>query len=317
MNRPTLLDCLQRRGKPRVRLGPSGIHVFDRYSGYNVLLDEIRPPPETWARAPRQVSVALTNACDLACAHCYAPKHHAVLDFDSLTGWLAELDANGAIGIGFGGGEPTLYPRFAELCRHAAEKTGLAVTFTTHGHHLDDSLIAALSGQVHFVRVSMDGVGPTYERIRGRSFGALRDRLVQLRALAPFGLNYVVNAQTMPELDAAVAFALQVGAAELLLLPEEPTFARPGIDAATAEGFRQWVRRYRGALRLSVSQRAAEGLPTCDPFADEDGLHVYAHIDATGVLKLSSYHDSGVQIGSAGVIAALHTLSSRLKNSTP
>ena len=118
-----------------------------------------------------------------------------------------------------------------------------------------------------------------------------------------------------PEIDAAVTLALRVGAVELLLLPEETTTARSGIDASTAETFRKWVRGYRGALRLSVSQRAAEGLPTCDPFADEDGLHAYAHIDATGVLKPSSYHDAGVRIGSDGVIAALHTLAARPTNS--
>jgi hypothetical protein len=109
----------------KVRLGPSGVHLFNRATGLNVLLDEVQVPASSWAAAPRQVAVALTNACDLACPHCYAPKSPAALNFQRLTGWLKELDAHGCLGVGFGGGEPTLYRRFTELCRYTAQETGL------------------------------------------------------------------------------------------------------------------------------------------------------------------------------------------------
>ena len=58
----------------KVRSGPAGIQLFNRVTGLNILLDEIEIPPESWASAPRHVSIALTNACDLACPYCYAPK---------------------------------------------------------------------------------------------------------------------------------------------------------------------------------------------------------------------------------------------------
>jgi hypothetical protein len=50
----------------KVRTGPDGVHLFDRNSGLNVLFDEALVPKHRWSRAPRQVSIALTNACDLA-----------------------------------------------------------------------------------------------------------------------------------------------------------------------------------------------------------------------------------------------------------
>ena len=49
----------------KVRAGPAGIHVFDRATGTNLLIDEARVPPTMWSPTPRSVSVALTNACDL------------------------------------------------------------------------------------------------------------------------------------------------------------------------------------------------------------------------------------------------------------
>jgi hypothetical protein len=84
----------------KLRAGPSGLHFFERKTGWNVLVDEVSIPPEQWARAPRQISVALTNACDLACPYCYAPKASGSLDANRLAGWLRELDENGAAQLG-------------------------------------------------------------------------------------------------------------------------------------------------------------------------------------------------------------------------
>jgi pyruvate-formate lyase-activating enzyme len=295
----------------KARAGPGGVHLFDRVTGLNVFVDEVRPSQSAWAVAPRQVSVALTNACDLACPFCYAPKQPATLDARQLSGWLKELDANGCLGVGFGGGEPTLYRRLPEVCAYAAEQTGLAVTFTTHAHRLDDALIAALAGHVHFVRVSMDGVGATYEALRGRPYAALRQRLDTVRALAPFGINFVVNARTLPDLDAALTVAAEAGAAEFLLLPEQPVRGRGGIDDATAHALRRWVTRYRGSVPLTVSEAGSEGLPVYAPIAGESGLRAYAHIDAAGTLKRSSYDLDGVSIGTDGVMRALGRLRAR------
>jgi MoaA/NifB/PqqE/SkfB family radical SAM enzyme len=254
------------------------------------------------------VSIALTNACDLNCSYCYAPKHGASLDFESLIGWLGELDRTGCLAVGFGGGEPTLYRRLPEICRFVAMKTGLAVTFTTHAHHLNAGLLGQLSGYVHFVRVSMDGVGSTYELLRGRPFGDLRSRLSALRDVVPFGLNLVVNSQTLPDLDRAVDVAMEFGARELLLLPEQPVNGNGGIDPESAHSLRHWVKHYHRPVQLNVSEAGAEGMPYCSPTAAEKGLRAYAHIDASGNLKRSSYESQGVSIGASGLAQALEQL---------
>jgi MoaA/NifB/PqqE/SkfB family radical SAM enzyme len=290
-------------GQTKMRLGSSGIHLFNRVSGSNLLVDEFVPPKAAWSAAPRHVSIALTNACDLACSYCFAPKTPATLAFSRVAGWLDELDSHGTIGVGFGGGEPTLYPRFTDLCAYASRNTGLAVTFTTHGHHLEEGFLVKLRGHVHFVRVSMDGIDSTYERLRGRPFDALRQRLSAIREIAPFGINYVV-----PNIDAAAAFAQQAGAFEFLLLPEQPVNGQGGITDDTAQALRDWVGRYSGGMRLAVSERSSEGMPTCNPFVKETGLRAYAHVDARGVLKRTSYDSEGVVIGPDGIMLALAQL---------
>src|SRR5689334_18091084 len=118
----------------KLHKGHLGSHLFDRASGLNILLDEATVGEDQWSVAPKYVSIALTNACELSCGYCYAPKTSARLAYDSIVNWAKELDSQGCFGVGFGGGEPTLYPQFVDLCREIHDCTELAVTFTTHGH---------------------------------------------------------------------------------------------------------------------------------------------------------------------------------------
>ena len=291
----------------KLRAGPSGLHLFERQTGWNVLVDEVRIPSPQWARAPQQVSVALTNACDLACPYCYAPKASGSLDADRLAGWLRELDGNGCFGVGFGGGEPTLHRRFIEICQKTAVATNLAVTFTTHAHRITLAHRESLKGSVHFVRVSVDGVGTTYEELRGRPFAAIRSQLEIVREIAPFGINFVVNSRTFADLDGAIDLARECGAGEVLLLPEEPVDGMGGVEPETLCALKKWVAQYRGAVPLAISESHSKAVCS-DALCAEAGLRAYAHVDANGFLKRSSYDKGGVLIGPGGVMEALQKL---------
>ncbi|WP_431727349.1 radical SAM protein [Verrucosispora sp. TAA-831] len=291
-----------------------GTHVFDRRTGMNLFIDQAGTD-ESVALAPRQVSVALTNACDLRCSYCYAPKTPGRHDTATVVAWAKELDAHGCFGVGFGGGEPTLVTGFPEMCQLVAAQTDLAVTFTSHGHHLTASVCTRLVGAVHFIRISMDGVGQTYERLRGRPFGALLDRLADVGDVAPFGINVVVNERTVHELDQVADVATQAGARELLLLPQQPTARWHGIDQATLSEMRAWLNRYRGPLAVTIGATGIQGLPVTAPVPGEQPLDAYAHITADGVLKRSSYQAGGSPIGEDGVMAALSVL--RTTGATP
>ena len=297
----------------KLRLGPNGFHLFDRSSGLNVLLDEMHPTEASWSKSPRQVSIALTNVCDLRCRYCYAPKHKASLHTDSVIRWLKELDSEGSLGIGFGGGEPTLHPDFVNICKRVAGETQLAVTFTTHGHRLTPKLVESLKGSIHFARISIDGVGNTYERQREKPFAHLLRCVDLIASLSPFGINVVINEHTVTELDALSELAHKVGASELLLLPQQATIMVPNIDGVVDQALQEWVFNYKGKVRLAVSEAGASGLPTCDPLPNERGLQAYAHIDASGMLRASSYSPIGTKIGDVGVLSALEQLRNTLE----
>jgi MoaA/NifB/PqqE/SkfB family radical SAM enzyme len=285
------------------------MHLFNRTTGVNILLDEARVSKSEWAMAPRNISIALTNHCDLHCRFCFAPKNESSLDSNRIRNWLRELDMNGSLGVGFGGGEPTLYPDFVQLCRFAAEETTLAVSFTTHGWTLDKERLDALVGKVHFIRVSVDGVGAVYEKMRSSPFtGFLKHLDVLHQSDIRFGMNTLVNDTTIGCLDDVAELAKQYGAIELLLLPEISVNGGCGCSGETLERLHLWVQAYRGDLRLVISENSSEGFPVCEPLPEECGIRAFAHIDAGGILKRTSFDKSGILIDDGGIIAALAKL---------
>ena len=292
------------------RYGPDGTHLFDRNTGLNILLDDEIPHSDIWTKSPRQVSIALTNICNLKCTHCYAPKSKAFLDKNIVKQWMKELDLAGSFGIGFGGGEPTLHPDFYELCQFGHNETSLAMTFTTHGHTLNDSLVSLIENCIDFTRVSMDGVGKTYESIRGCSFDKFLEKLSFLKGRVNFGINYVVNSQTIKDLDQALQIAESYGASEFLFLPEEAVGLGNKIDAATLEQLSSWVSEYKGNIRLSISSVRKNSVNYLKALDKEPEYLAYSHIDANGYLKKTSFEQSGYEIKESGVINSYKKLCS-------
>lgn len=278
-------------------LGKDGIHFFDRKTGMNILFDEITVPTERLSLAPKYVSIALTNLCNLKCSHCYAPKNSASLDFESLKVWLRALDANGTLGVGFGGGEPFLYANIRELCDYIASETSLALSFTTHGHQLNEEIVQLLKDKVNFYRLSMDGVGLTYEKIRGRSFTQFIDKVKIVSRFSKFGINYVINEKTIDDLDNAVHLAEELGAFEFLLLPQVATEKEHGISDIKLTQLKNWVQKKKCKVRLAITSSYSDGFPVCN-LGEFDLTHPrFLHIDAKGVLKKSSFANEGLSIG--------------------
>lgn len=295
-------------GAYKVRYGPDGVHLFDRTTGVNILMDEVEVSELEWSRSPRQVSIALTNLCNLNCSHCYAPKSSSELELSILKEWLLELDNNGCFGVGFGGGEPTLYKGFVELCEFGSKATQLAITFTTHGHTLTEKLIGKLKGHVNFIRVSMDGVGDNYESIRGKKFTDLLRSLSLLQGQIPYGINFVVNATTIDDLDSAIGICEQYGASELLLLPEVCSGLGSGIDQQSLKTLHKWAKGYQGSVRLSVSEPYKAEFQVIEPCIKESDIQSYIHINANGEIKRNSFTSESVLIEQSGVLSAIEKL---------
>lgn len=292
----------------KVRRGPDGLHLFDRDTGLNLLLNKEPITPDLWTESPRQVSISLTNVCNLNCTHCFAPKDTSFISLEKLKTWLAELDQAGCFGVGFGGGEPTLHKDFIELCRYTYNETSLALSFTTHGLSLSESFVQKIKPYVSFTRVSMDGLDKTYESIRGRPFGLFRKKIRLLKGNIPFGINYVVNTKTISTIDEAISFAVDIGAQEFLVLPEQSVGRGNKIDNATLKKLQSRLQNSSNPIRVAISSQYQGIVESLNVLRKEPSYIAYSHIDATGKIKITSFDHSGEQIDIDGVITAYKKL---------
>jgi len=96
-------------------------------------------------RFPLQINLAPTLACQLSCAYCYSAGVEAEADtprlFEDLLAVLDWAKEQGVRRVGLTGGEPTLYPRFAELVR-AIEERGLEMYIASNGLMSEEALAA-------------------------------------------------------------------------------------------------------------------------------------------------------------------------------
>ena len=290
----------------KIRATPQGYLAFDRRSGLNVLIDEV--VPEKHSAAPAMVSFSLTNRCNLLCPHCFVAKGRSYLPFSLLAKWLVELDENGCLEVGFGGGEPLLHPDFSTICDFAHSRTGMACTITTNGTLLSEEMVESIRGNVDFCRISMDGWGEVHERSRGVPFDSLVSTIGNVTGRLRVGINYLVNDETVGDLERVVHLLASLSVEELLLLPEIGARGENLLSESGISFLRRWVASYGGPLRLRGSEHTcAEILPSILPPGDKD-LFRYVHVDANGIMKPDSFASAGIPIGSGSFLDAFYLL---------
>ena len=290
----------------KFRATPQGYLAFDRRSGLNVLIDEV--VPEEHSAAPAMVSFSLTNRCNLHCPHCFVSKGRSDLPFSLLAKWLVELDENGCLEVGFGGGEPLLHPDFSTICDFVHSRTGMACTITTNGTLLSEKMVESIRGNVDFCRISMDGWGEVHKRSRGVPFDSLVSTIANVAGRIRVGVNYLVNDETVGDLERVAPLLASLSVEELLLLPEIGARGENLLSESGISTLRGWVASYGGPLRLRGSERTCdEILPSVLPPGDTD-LFRYVHVDANGIMKTDSFTSAGVPIGSGSFLYAFKFL---------
>ena len=143
------------------------------YKGINYRLRHIAGG--RWASHCRPTSIVflLTELCNARCVHCDIWKNKGREDSPTPEQWKQVLsDLRGWLGpvhVAFSGGEALLRPFTHDVVAHAVS-AGLYVEVLTHGYWDDQSKIEKLAlCNPARITVSLDGIGETHSRIRGRT----------------------------------------------------------------------------------------------------------------------------------------------------
>ncbi len=207
------------------------------------------------ARGPSQVSLKLTNRCNLRCRMCILyggledgqPVEARFTEPEdmSLADWTSVIDsvASRKPSIGFTGGEPLLHRHIFDVVRHAKDK-GLYCGLTTNGTLLGEKAEELVASGLDSLWISLDGPEEVHDRIRGApgTFrraveGALAVQEAKKKAGSrrpEVGVTFTFVQDNFRTLEDVVATAVRVGAAEihfdhLFFWTEEITRAHEGL----------------------------------------------------------------------------------------
>jgi radical SAM protein with 4Fe4S-binding SPASM domain len=149
---------------------------------------------------PAQVGLELTLRCPCKCQTCGSNAGRArdgelgQQEWLDVVGSLADL---GCRRLSLLGGEPLLYPGWAELAR-AARGRGLLVDMVSSGMGVDAAVADRIrESGVHAVTISVDGLEVVHDRLRGVA-GAFMQALLAIRLIDKVGLKVGVTTQVGP-----------------------------------------------------------------------------------------------------------------------
>ena len=210
--------------------------------------------------ALRTVQVHLNRLCNLACLHCYSrsgPGERESLPPELVESFLADSKGQGYDVASFSGGEPFLYPHFAEILERT-RALGMSAIAVTNGTVLKGPRAAALP-LLDLVAVSVDGPEPVHNALRGSptAFSRMVEGLEIVRASGtPFGIAHTVTRDSLPHLPWMAEFARSAGAEVLQLHPLGLVGAAADHGLGLLDG-ETLARTYLTALALRADHGAA------------------------------------------------------------
>ena len=190
------------------------------------LRELIEPTPVRPRRDPPGPVVIwnLVRRCNLLCKHCYSISGDVDFEGELTTAEvfrvLDDLKAARVPAVILSGGEPLLRPDIYDIAERA-KSLGLSVSLSSNGALIDDAHADRIAAaKFDYVGVSLDGIGATHDRFRGRP-GCFDASMAGIRRLhvrgVKVGLRFTMTSDNEAEFSDLVDLARREDAAKFYL----------------------------------------------------------------------------------------------------
>ncbi len=167
--------------------------------------------------APTMVTWQLTRDCDLACLHCCTDSAPGKALPGELTREQAlklsrEIVAAGVPYAMIVGGEPTLAPHFAEVCKTLSDG-GVLLKIETNGHNFSVESVKGLG--IRSIQISLDGASQAVygrQRVHGKLDKAVEACKAVVAAGLPLEVTFAPTKLNIFEAEAVIDLAAKLGA---------------------------------------------------------------------------------------------------------
>lgn len=210
----------------RLDMDSEGVHEFiQTLEEYKILGEE--ESVEAASNELRSIWLHVTNACNLSCLTCYhsagkaCPEELSVEEITELLMGISEFKPqNEAQTVALTGGEPLLRSDFWLICE-ACYNLGFNINLFTNGTLINEDIAEMIKSFVGEVRVGLDGIQQTNDKIRGKgSF----ERIVRgIKTLLDVGIVPMVNITATKanyaEIPELLDFLIEMGVTALRVRP--------------------------------------------------------------------------------------------------
>jgi len=274
---------------------PNGLLLFERKTGLNVLLDEMKG---RWGwEKPLYVAVQITNKCNRQCKWCYASSSSSapvgVWTREKLLDLCRHLDRWGVLGVAFGGGEPFTFPGFSSLARQVWDSTGLDVGATSNGDLITKADLVTMKGHFGQLRISVwhpNEVRPKVTRLLGQGVDVgintilFRNGVELVKSVVQEGVKAGVN-------DFVILGCKVYGRAVRAMMPDVEDVRKLG----------EYIKKHREIgfkvdPALSVALSATQGIEFLQPWIEEKSGPRFLSITYDGYVKPDSFSNVRVPL---------------------
>lgn len=202
----------------------------------------------------RLLVLELSDRCDQKCLHCgiWSVPGRAGMNLDERLKVVDDAAAAGATSALLTGGEPLLSPDLFPVAERLKEH-GLKVLLATNGRRLFEHA-ASIARWIDEVYVSLDGDGPTHDRLRGvASYGRMAEGIAAARALGTstrWVARSTLHAGNIEGFTATVEAARRLGVDHVSFLPLDASSGAFGADPAARHPLRPSATQVEGFLAV-------------------------------------------------------------------
>ncbi|MCB9878892.1 MAG: radical SAM protein [Planctomycetes bacterium] len=224
--------------------------------------------------SPRQITIAITAACNFRCQGCRYGRDFMVgehLDLQLVKDCLDDAAAAGVATARFYGGEPLLHPDLPAMVEHAT-RLGLDAYVTTNGTLMGRRIDELFAAGLRWMTIGFYGIGDDYDdyvQKRGQ-FAQLRESLATVRARyggeVAIQLNFMLSRRSCDvehvraTWELAREFDLHVGVDPIS--KTIPFFRAPGDELSIGEDLRGELTAVAAELERCKDERPDRVVPS-------------------------------------------------------
>jgi cyclic pyranopterin phosphate synthase len=224
--------------------------------------------------SPRQITIAVTAACNFRCQGCRYGRDFMMgeqLDLDTVRDCLTDAAAAGVATARFYGGEPLLHRDLPAMVEHAT-KLGMDAYVTTNGTLMGRRIDELFAAGLRWMTIGFYGIGDAYDEYvqRDGQFDQLRRSLQEVRShygdRVAIQLNFMLSRRScnVDHVRATWALArefdLHLGVDPISRTI--PFFRSPGEDLDIAEDLRGELEAVARELERCKNERPDRVVPS-------------------------------------------------------